>query len=151
MKKILLAVYLISLVQSSSAQTCEEREAKLLYIFGGTTAMVLYNTYAFVGVVCDAYAKKTYDSAFATQLLAEQISFISNQSKLNDTLLNAGYVRSAEDREFFTDYIGLLKGIQQQAQHYLDFIKSKSTLKQIAYEDQRQQNWEEIKRLLGIE
>lgn len=151
MKKILLAVCLFSLLQSSSAQTCEEREAKLLYIFGGATAAVMYNTYAFVGAVCDAHIKKSYDSAFAAQLLTEQVSFISNQLKLSDTLLNASYVRSAEDRDYFTDYIGVLKGIQQQAQHYLDFMKSKSSLKQISYNDQRQQNWAEIKRLLGME
>jgi hypothetical protein len=150
MKRIIAIVLLLAFLNPATAQTCEERESKLLYIFGGTTAMVMYNTYAFIGAVCDAYAKETYDSAFATQLLAEQIVFIGNQLKISDTLINANYVKSKEDREFFTDYIGVLKGIQSQAQHYNDYIKTKSALKQMAYNDQRQQNWAEIKRLLGI-
>ena len=151
MKKIMLAVLLIGLIKPATAQTCEEREAKLLYIFGGATAVVMYNTYAFVGAVADAHAKKAYETDFSLQLLEEQVKFISNQLKLSDTLINANYVKSAEDRIFFSDYIGVLKGVQLQAQHYIDLVKTQHEDKRTAYNEQRKKNWAEIKRLLGIE
>jgi hypothetical protein len=151
MKKILLIVCLISFLNPANAQTCEEREAKLLYIFGGATAVVMYNSYAFVGAVADAHAKKAYETDFALQLLEEQVKFISNQLKLSDTLVNPNYVKSADDRIFFKDYIGVLKGIQLQAQHYIDFVNTQNEEKRTAYNDRRVKNWAEIKRLLGIE
>jgi hypothetical protein len=151
MKKIILAVFILTAPFYSISQTCEERENKLLEVFGGFSAGMLYNTYGLIGAISDGYAHDAYDALTVSDLMSAQKKVADNLVKVLEDLKNGGYLNDKKDQDFAGSLINILKGLKKQAQLLEDIADNKSRQKQEAYETQRKQNWSAISKLMGIE
>ncbi len=151
MKKIIFAIFILTTSFNSFSQTCEEREDRLLEVFGGFSAGLLYNTYGLIGGISDGYAHDAYDAVTVSDLMNAQKKVADNLVKVLEDLKNGGYLKDKKDQDFAGSIINILKGLKKQAQLLEDFADNKTRQKQDAYEVQRKHNWSAISKLMGIE
>jgi len=151
MKKILISALILFASLTSFSQTCEERQDKMLGAMGGLSAGFMYNTYAAIGAICDGYVGGTYEQANAEELLDNQKKLTENLLKLLDELLEKNYLPDQNDKDFMRSTISVIKGLQSQAQYFLDYIKNKTDQRKDKYESQRKENWKQISKLMGLD
>jgi hypothetical protein len=148
MKKLLLILVLLCSLKVSSQTS--ERETRLLQAVNGFSAATLYNTYAVIGSVGDAYAKNAYDEKMVKQLMAAQENLAGNLVNLFAGLLKDSIVTAQADREYAVSSIAILNGLKLQAELLQEFADTDSNKKKVAYEEQRKKNWSAISLLMGI-
>ncbi len=148
-KHIISFLFLIASINSFS-QSCEERENKLLEVFGGFSASMLYNTYGLIGSISDGYAHDAYDPLTISDLMDAQKRVADNLVKVLEELKSGGYLKDKKDQDYAGSIINILKGLKKQAQLLEDYANNKSRQKQDAYDEQRKQNWSAISKLMGI-
>jgi hypothetical protein len=151
MRKHIIVLFLLTASISSSSQTCEERENKLLKGFGGFSAGMLYNTYGLIGSISDGFAHDAYDALTISNLMDAQKKVADNLVKVLDELKSGGYLKDKKDQDFADSVINTLKGLKKQAQLLVDYADNKNRQKQDAYEVQRKQNWSALSKLMGID
>jgi len=151
MKKYLLFIALIFVFQSSFSRTCEEREDKLLSAVGGFSAGLLYNTYGLVGSVADAFGKDAYTAETVTDLMNAQKNMADNIIKMLDGLIKDNALKDENDKNYVIATKEIIAGLKKQAELLADYAKTNSSQQQRAYEQQRQKNWKDISKLMGIE
>jgi hypothetical protein len=151
MRKQIVIILLLFASFNSFSQTCEERENKLLELFGGISAGFLYNTYGLIGSISDGYAHEAYDPLTVSNLMDAQKKLADNLVKMIEELNNGGVLKNKKDQDFTASFISILKGLKKQAQLLEDYADNRSRQKQDAYEAQRKQNWSAISKLMGIE
>lgn len=136
---------------SGFAQTCEEREDKVLDVLGGFSAGLLYNTYGLIGSIADGYAHDAYDLQSVNELLDAQKKLADNLVKVLDDLTNGNFLKDKKDGDYADSVINILKGLKKQAQLFQDYAKNSNSQKHYDYEDQRKKNWKDISKLMGID
>ena len=151
MKKIIVSITLILCSTINFAQTCEEREDKLLTIVGSFSVGMLYNTYGLIGSVADAYGKDAYTAETVTDLMNAQRNLADNIIKMLDGLIQENMLKDENDKTYVTGVKDILAGLKKQAEILTNYAKTNSNQHQKAYEQQRQKNWKDISRLMGIE
>jgi hypothetical protein len=151
MKKILIAFCLLIISVKGFTQTCEQREAKLLETLGSFSAGFLYNTYGMIGGIVDGYANNAYTAEKANTLVDEQKKITDNLAKVLDELNTGNFLNDKSDQDYVTTAINILKGLKSQIRFFQDYVKTKSTQSQDQYEQQRQKNWKDISKLMGID
>ncbi|HEU4575598.1 MAG TPA: hypothetical protein VFS36_11405 [Chitinophagaceae bacterium] len=151
MKKIILLFAVAAISFSSMAQSCEERETNLLNTLGGLSAGFMYNTYLSIGSVSDAYVKEVYTKENTLALLEEQVNLIENIRKMLNELLEKKSLTAADDQRFVKETMEVMKGLQQQARFFKEYVNTKDNTKATSYENQRQSNWKNISKLMGLD
>jgi hypothetical protein len=150
MKTGILLFAIFSTTFNSYSQTCEEREKKLLGVFGGFSAGMLYNTYGTIGSISDGFAHEAYDALTVSDLMDAQKKVVDNLVKVLEELKNPGYLKDTKDQDFAVSVINILRGLKKQAQLLDEYVNNKNRQKMEAYAEQRKQNWSAISKLMGI-
>jgi hypothetical protein len=151
MKKIFFALLVLTISVNSFSQTCEEREDKLLSAVGGFSAGLLYNTYGLIGSVADAFGKDAYSAETVTDLMNAQKNMADNIIKMLDGLIKDNALKDENDKNYVIATKEIIAGLKKQAEILADYAKTNSSQQQRAYEQQRQKNWKDISKLMGIE
>lgn len=151
MKKIFFALLVLIISVNSFSQTCEEREDKLLSAVGGFSAGLLYNTYGLIGSVADAFGKDAYSAETVTDLMNAQKNMADNIIKMLDGLIKDNALKDENDKNYVIATKDIIAGLKKQAEILADYAKTNSSQQQRAYEQQRQKNWKDISKLMGIE
>ena len=151
MKKYLLILAALFVFSNSYSQTCEEREDKLLSAVGGFSAGLLYNTYGLIGSVADAFGKDAYTAETVTDLMNAQKNMADNIIKMLDGLINDKALKDENDKNYVIATKDIIAGLKKQAEILVNYAKTNNNQQQKAYEQQRQKNWKDISKLMGIE
>ncbi len=151
MKKLLFVICVSLISVAGLCQTCEQREAKLLEAMGSFSAGLLYNTYGTIGSIVDGFAHDAYKEETVNNLLDAQKKLTDNLVKVFEDLENGGYLKAKDDIDYANTAISILKGLKMQAQFMLNYVNNKSQQNQDAYDAQRNKNWKQISKLMGLE
>jgi hypothetical protein len=151
MKKIIIAISFISIHYITNAQTCEEREEKLLSTVGGFSAGLVYNTYGLIGSVADGYSKDAYSPETVSDLMNAQKKMADNLVKMIQGLINENSLKENRDKNYMLALMEVIQGLKKQAELLIDYSTTNSGQKQRAYEEQRKKSWSAISKLMGIE
>lgn len=151
MKKIVFTIAFFSISYCTIAQSCEERENKLLSAIGSFSAGLLYNTYGLIGSVADAFEKNAYPPETVADLMNAQKNMADNLIKMIDGLLNENALSNDKEKNYITAAKEVITGLKKQAEILADYARTNSSRQQKAYEQQRQKNWKDISKLMGIE
>jgi hypothetical protein len=111
----------------------------------------MYNTYLSIGSVSDAYVKEVYTKENTLALLEEQVNLIENIRKMLNELLEKKSLTAADDQRFVKETMEVMKGLQQQARFFKEYVNTKDNTKATSYENQRQSNWKNISKLMGLD
>lgn len=150
MKKILVALCMLAVTSSSFAQTCEEREDKLLGIMGSLSAGFLYNTYGLIGSLADGYGHDAYDATTVTDLLNAQKKLSDNMIGLFEKAINENAFKDLKDKDYLVASISIIKGFKTQIELLLKVVKNNSQNNLDNYDTQRNKNWKDLSKLMGI-
>jgi hypothetical protein len=151
MKKIIIAIAFISISHLTFAQTCEEREIKLHSAIGSFSAGLLYNTYGLIGSVADAFEKNAYPPETVTDLMNAQKNMADNLIKMIDGLIKENIIANEKQKNYIASAKDVIEGLKKQAEIQAEYARTNSNRQQKAYAEQRQKNWKDISKLMGIE
>ncbi len=151
MKKILIALCMLAATSNSFAQSCEEREDKLLELMGSLSAGFLYNTYGLIGSIADGYGHDAYNATTVTDLLTAQKKLADNMIGLLEKIINEKTFKAEADKNYVSASVSVIKGFKTQIDQFLKLVKNKTQENLDAYDAQRSKNWKELSKLMGIE
>jgi hypothetical protein len=151
MKKIFIALTVLFLSSISYAQTCEEREDKLLSSMGSFSAAVLYNSYGMIGAIADGYNNNAYDAKAVNDLMVTQQKLYDNLAQVLEELKSGNVLKDESDKKYAASAIEILKGLKRQAKLMNDYAETRNQKNQELFEAQRKKNWKDIATLMGIE
>jgi hypothetical protein len=151
MKKIILALVILISVPGAFSQTCEEREDKLLGIMGGLSAGFLYNTYGLIGSIADGYGQDAYSESTVTDLLEAQKKLADNMIALLDKMVVENAFKKQTDKDYVASSVVVIKGLKTQVQLLINLIKNKTQKNITAYDEQRNKNWKNLSKLMGVD
>lgn len=151
MKKIILALAIFANSYSGISQTCEEREDKLLGIMGGLSAGFLYNTYGLIGSIADGYGQEAYSESTVIDLLEAQKKLADNMIALLDKMVVENAFKKQTDKDYIVSSVAVIKGLKSQVQLLITLIKNKTQKNIAAYDQQRNKNWKDLSKLMGVD
>lgn len=150
MKKVLFASCLFLLALSVVAQTGEEKEKKLLQAFTSFSAATLYNTYGIIGSISDGFGADVYDAETVKNLLNAQQELMDNLVRVMEDLKNSGTVSDSVTINYISAAAVIMKNLKQQARLMTDYARTKKRSLLDEYEKQRNTNWKDISKLMGV-
>lgn len=150
MKKLLLATCFLAFLNTSQAQSCEEREAQMLGVMGSLSAGFLYNTYGLLGSIADGFTHEAYDPATATDLVTAQQKLADNMIGLLEKNITANAFKDEKDKTYIQTCINIIKGLRKQADCLLNMVNNNNQKQRNAYEEQRKKNWKDLSKLMGL-
>ncbi len=150
MKKIIPILLLLIGSFQSFSQSCEERELKLVAAIGSFSSALLYNTYGLIGSIADGYGQDVYDVTTTNDLLAAQRKLAGNLVIVLENLSQEQSLQGQFEKEYAAAAIAVLKGLDKQAQLMQEYVKKRNQSKLEAYSTQRDKNWKDISRLMGL-
>ncbi len=151
MKKPIIAFFIVTASLNSFSQTCEEREDKLLGMMGGLSAGFLYKTYGLIGSIADGYGQDAYSESTVTDLLDAQKKLADNMIVLLEKLVTENAFKKQADKDYVISSVKIIKGLKAQAQLLQNLIKSKTQKNIAAYDEQRNKNWKDLSKLMGVD
>lgn len=151
MKKIMLALMLLTATFAAPAQTCEEREAKLLETAGAFSAGYLYNTYGMIGAIADGYVKDAYNTTTVRDIMKAQQQLADNITGMIQKMVTNNILKDEADVTYMKECMTIMKGLKTQAQYLIDYAETGKADRQNAYAEQRDKNWKAISKLMGVE
>ena len=151
MKEIITVFTMLAFSFTSFSQTCEEREQKLLESIGTLSAGFFYNTYGLIGSLADGYEHDAYSASTVTDLLNAQNKLAGNMIIYLEKMVSDNILKDQEDKDYVTSSANLLKGFKTQIGLLLTLVNSKTQKNINAYEEQRNKNWKELSRMMGID
>ena len=150
MKKLFLFLCIILLLNTAYGQTCEEREKELLTTIGSFSAGYLYNTYGMIGSISDGFVHDAYDAETVNDLLKAQNNLLDHLTNTMEKLVKGQFLTDSVDIRYAGSAALVLKGLKKQSELLMEYVKNKSKQKSDAYDDQRNRNWKEISKLMGL-
>ena len=150
MKKLFLFLCIILLLSTAYGQTCEEREKELLTTIGSFSAGYLYNTYGMIGSISDGFVHDAYDAETVNDLLKAQNNLLDHLTNTMEKLVKGQFLTDSVDIRYAGSAALVLKGLKKQSELLMEYVKNKSKQKSDAYDDQRNRNWKEISKLMGL-
>lgn len=155
MKKILIsaAISLFSLhsfSQDSTANICEQREARLMETMNSFSASLLYNTYGLIGSIFDGFQSDTYDGKISFDLLTGQKKMVANLITSLERSIEVNLFRDDINKNYMISYISILKGFDTQIDMMLKIVKNNTKKSIDIYLALRNQSWKQINQLMGI-
>lgn len=151
MKKIILALVIFTISHRAISQTCEEREDKLLGMMGGLSAGFLYNTYGLIGSIADGYGQDAYSESTVIDLLEAQKKLADNMATLLEKMVAENAFKKQTDKDYVVSSVAVIKGLKTQVQLLITLIKNKSQKNIAAYDQQRNKNWKDLSKLMGVD
>ncbi len=151
MKKIILSLVIFTVSHKAISQTCEEREDKLLSVMGGLSAGFLYNTYGLIGSIADGYGQDAYSESTVTDLLEAQKKLADNMIGLLDKMVVENAFKKQTDKDYVVSSVVVIKGLKIQVQLLVNLIKNKTQKNIAAYDEQRNKNWKNLSKLMGVD
>jgi len=151
MKKIILSLAILIVSPVTFAQTCEEREDKLLGMMGGLSAGFLYNTYGLIGSIADGYGQDAYSESTVIDLLEAQKKLADNMITLLDKMVVENAFKKQTDKDYVVSSVAIIKGLKIQVQLLVSLIKNKTQKNIAAYDQQRNKNWKDLSKLMGVD
>ena len=94
---------------SSTTQTCEQRESRLLSSYGTISAVAVYNTYITVGGITDLWTAKAYEDERVKTLFDEQKSMLTTLSDDLDKLVRDKALKSQDDIYYIQELNKIVK------------------------------------------
>lgn len=150
MKKIFLILFIGVVSLKSFSQNCEERESQLLGAMGSLSAGFLYNTYGLIGSIADGYGHDAYKAATVTDLLNAQQKLADNVIELLEKMIKENVFKDQDDKDYMASSINIIKVLKSQVQIFLNFMNNKKQENLDAYDAQRNKNWKDLSKLMGI-
>ncbi|MBL7748990.1 MAG: hypothetical protein JNM19_16240 [Chitinophagaceae bacterium] len=150
MKKALLTGCLLVLRLAVLAQTGEEKEKKLVQAITSFSAATLYNTYGIIGSISDGFGADAYDAETVKNLLNAQQELMDNLVKVVEDLKSSGTVSDSITINYITTAAAIMKNLKQQARLMTDYARTKKRSLLDEYEKQRNNNWKDISKLMGV-
>jgi len=150
MKKALLTGCLLVLGFAVIAQTGEEKEKKLVQALTSFSAATLYNTYGIIGSISDGFGAEAYDAETVKNLLNAQQELMDNLVKVVEDLKSSGTVSDSITINYITTAAAIMKNLKQQARLMTDYARTKKRSLLDEYEKQRNTNWKDISKLMGV-
>ena len=152
MRKISVLIICMMLAATTiQAQSCEDKKSRLLELTGSLSATLIYNTYLVIGSVGDGYQHEVYDSAQVEIIMKEQADMLTSNIKSLDELLTKKIFDDEDDKRFVTDINTIFKGLKEQANLLIDYVRKDSETIANQFQEKRLSNWQKIKILLGLE
>lgn len=150
MKKLLVAFALFTGIFSSAYSQCS---TPVLESFGSISAIAIYNTYITIGSVADSYVGEVYESDYVITLMSEQKGMIEVVSESLNACIkdNSAGKLSEEDKEYLQQMIKCLEYLGDEADGLLEYAETNSEDALDKYSVGRDNAWELISELLGIE
>ncbi len=149
MKKILLVLCVV-ISHLLHAQTCEEKQGKLIQLIAGYSASFLYNTYGMIGSISDGFSNDVYNAKTVIDLLSAQNKVLDHLASETDKLNSENTLSNPQDKTYASTTSSILIGLKKQANLMIEYAKSKTPQRMEAYESQRNKNWEDIAALMGV-
>lgn len=147
MKKIMTMSLFLLLGAISNAQC----NTKVMESFGGTASVAMYNTYVSIGAIADGYVNESYDAERVKELMAEQVTMMTNLiAQMKDALAAEKSGLSADDRLYMNDMILCLGYLKDEAQGLQDYATDGAETSQQKYDTNRNLAWAKIEDLLGL-
>ena len=150
MKKIILILLIAGLCSKAYSQTCEEREQKLLVVMGGFSAGYLYNTYGMIGSIADGFGHAVYETETVADLIKAQEKLAENIITLLEKSVTENVFASETDKNYINSSVTILKGLKKQMSLLIVYSNNKSKKNLDALEAQRNQNWKDLSKLMGV-
>lgn len=150
MKRILFPTLLLLIVLRGNAQSCEQREEKLQTTLNSFTAGFLFNTYGLIGSIADGYVQEAYSAEQVTDLLQAQQKMAGNMSALLEKMIQEGAFSSQLTKDYIRSSVPIIRGLSAQADLFLKLVANKNKKTTAAYEAQRDSNWRELSKLMGL-
>jgi hypothetical protein len=150
MKKIIILLSFAFSLQLS-AQSCEEREGKLLELNGGLSAGFVYNTYAVIGSLADGFGHEAYDKETITNLLEAQKKLASNMINMFNDVLGKNILTDQDDKDYLGEIVNITKGFIIEIDAFLKYVQNKTQRNLDAFQSKRSEIWKRISKLMGIE
>ena len=122
----------------------------VLEFMGGSTAIVMYNTYLCIGLTADLYSGGVYDAEFTQVILNEQLQSITAVQGQLKKVQDSGYFITVGDKNYMSAFGGVLTKLSNQATALYDYTLSGESADWEHYDSIRADLWEEISSLLGI-
>ena len=117
---------------------------------GSLSAGFLYNTYGLIGSIADGYGHDAYTAETVTDLLKAQKNLIDNMITLLEKTIGEKTFKAKSDKDYMTSSVSILKGFETQTDLFLKLVKSKSQKNIEAYDEQRNKNWKDLSKLMGV-
>jgi hypothetical protein len=83
--------------------------------------------------------------------LDEQKNLADNLTKTLNNLKDGGYLPDQQDKDYVVSATGILNGLKRQANLFETYMNVKTDKSFADYNDQRQKNWKEISKLMGLD
>ncbi len=148
MKKI--ASLLLSSVLVFNVAFAQKEKDVALETIGAASGLLLYNTYLAIGTVSDAYAGQCYKADVTTQLAQEQINTAELLANQYNLLLESGFLTDKDDKAFVTEIVLTFGYLKNEATYLKAFVESGSDKDTKKYEDNRNEAWTRISKMLGL-
>lgn len=150
MRKLLLFFLFSAFFFTTKAQQSGEREPKLIELLNSYSAGFLYNTYGLIGSIADGFTAEAWPASQATDLLDAQKKLAENMSVQLEKMISEGAFEKEKDRNYMSSVSRLLRGLGMQAGLLTNLVNNKNRKTTEAYEKQRDQNWKDLSKLMGI-
>lgn len=134
-----------------TAQTCEERETKLLELNGSLSAAFMYNTYAVLGSLADGFGHEVYDKETITDLMAAQRKMASNMVNVFEKILMDQILTVEDNRDYIRTTIVIVKSFITQIDLFQKYVQNKTQKNLNAFQAERTSNWKQLSKLMGID
>jgi hypothetical protein len=151
MKKFILGFLLFFMSLPAISQSYEEREDKLLELVGSFSAAFLYNTYGLIGSISDGYMKDAYSDETLNDLMNAQRKVMDNLATVVTKIIDEKLLKDNADINYLNSAIGIINGLKMQAELLKNYARKRNRDSETAYNLQRQKNWKDISKLMGIE
>jgi hypothetical protein len=148
-----LVLYLLGLFCSQHvfADTNNDNgKTAVLEFIGGSTAIVMYNTYLCIGLTADLYSGGVYDAEFTQVILNEQLQSITAVQGQLKRVQDSGYFITVGDKNYMSAFSDVLTKLSNQATALYDYTLSGESADLEYYDSIRAELWEDISSLLGI-
>ena len=151
MRKIIFVLLIFTISHRAVSQTCEKREDQLLGMMGGLSAGFLYNTYGLIGSIADGYGQDAYSESTVIDLLEAQKKLADNMVTLLEKMVAENAFKKQTDKDYVVSSVAVIKGLKTQVQLLITLIKNKSQKNIAAYDQQRNKNWKDLSKLMGVD
>lgn len=128
-----------------------DTETAVLEYFGGSSALIMYNTFLCIGLTSDLFTGGVYTADFAKTILLEQVNSIASLQQQLTRVLDKGLFTSAADEEFMLHFGDVLDMLIDMSDALYSYVQSGESGDQAFYDNIRMETWKEIAYLLGIE
>lgn len=150
MRILILALLTLWLAQPLHANDTDPVKTAALEFIGGSTAILMYNTYLCIGLAADLYSGGVYDAAFTKTILDEQVRSLAAVQAQLQKVNNSGFFDEEGDLNYMISVGELLELLSIQADALYNYTTSGESSDWQKYDQLRLDAWGEISVLLGI-